>query len=616
MMRYKVEIRRDVRIPTEDPRVTLSADVYLPVGAAPVPALVSAYPYRKDMSAFGAKLRWFAQRGYAGLLVDLRGTGSSDGVRRPEFDPAEGDDPIAAIEWAAAQPWCDGAVGLWGASYGALLTMRAASRRPPRLKAIISMIGPLDPELDLVHPSGARGDLHPMTFRGTLMLVEQLMPPLLNNTSAAEQHRWHRRLHEAEPIFDDFVRHGPGDPIWRERTIDASAIEVPALCVGGWRDKNADAIPRAFERFFGPKKLLMGPWMHTSPEDSPFEPVDFPEIALRWWDHWLRGIDTGMMEEPPVTLYVQGERPGWRSYDSWPPATKELVLATGKDRTLADPAVASSSGDVVGEYRPDPTTGALSGLWGLAVNGIGLPVDQREDDMRALTATSEPLPDDLVVCGRAEVTVTAASPVQRLVVRLSDVDPDGRSLFLAAGVRCGSAGRVTLWPIAHRVPAGHRLRVVVSDSDFPRLTPLPCPEVLRVTGIDITVPTVPEDTGVAVSMPSVERPETMAESGWTVTRDLVNDGITVRIGGASGPIRTSQGHLLETRSETTAKVRRDSPAAAAVTRTSEANVHLTTGEHIEVSAAVRCTQTVLWARGTVTVDGVEVFSRTWDVPLT
>jgi hypothetical protein len=236
--------------------------------------------------------------------------------------------------------------------------------------------------------------------------------------------------------------------------------------------------------------------------------------------------------------------------------------------------------------------------------------------MRALTATSEPLPDDLVVCGRAEVTVTAASPVQRLVVRLSDVDPDGRSLFLAAGVRCGSAGRVTLWPIAHRVPAGHRLRVVVSDSDFPRLTPLPCPEVLRVTGIDITVPTVPEDTGVAVSMPSVERPETMAESGWTVTRDLVNDGITVRIGGASGPIRTSQGHLLETRSETTAKVRRDSPAAAAVTRTSEANVHLTTGEHIEVSAAVRCTQTVLWARGTVTVDGVEVFSRTWDVPLT
>jgi putative CocE/NonD family hydrolase len=614
-MRYEVEIRQDVRIPTKDPQVTLSADIYLPVGAGRVPALVNVYPYRKDMSAFGAKLRWFAERGYAGVLVDLQGIGSSDGIRRPEFDPAEGDDPVAAIEWAAGQSWCDGAVGLWGASYGALLTMRAASRRPPQLKAIISMIGPLDPELDLVHPGGARGDLHPMAFRGTMMLLEQLMPPLVNNTSAAEQRRWHRRLREAEPIFDDFVRHEPGDRIWRERAIDAEAIEVPALCVGGWRDKNADAIPRAFERFSGPKKLLMGPWMHTSPEDSPFESTDFPEIALRWWDHWLRGVDNGVMDESPVTLYVQGERPGWRSYESWPPAPKELVLATGTERALADPALASPrSGGVIGEYRPDPTTGALSGLWGLAANGVGLPVDQHDDDMRALTATSEPLPHDLVVCGRAEVTVTVAdSLVERLVVRLTDVDPDGRSIFLAAGVRCGGAGRVALWPIAHRVAAGHRLRVVVSDSDFPRLTPLPAPQVLRVTGIDVVIPTVPDDTGAPASVPVVEPPPGLAESVWTVARDLVNDGVEVRIGGAGGATRTSQGHLLETRSETAAKVRRSSPAAVVVTRSSEANVHLTTGERVEVSASVRCTQTALWARGAVTIDGVPVFSRTWEV---
>ncbi|WP_236790582.1 CocE/NonD family hydrolase [Amycolatopsis sp. GM8] len=606
----RVEIRRDVRIPTRDPEVTLSADVYLPVDAAPVPALVSVYPYRKDMSAFGAKLHWFAEHGYAGVLVDLRGTGSSDGARRPEFDPAEGDDPIAAIEWAAAQSWCDGAVGMWGASYGALLTMRAASRRPPLLKAIIPMIGPLDPELDLVHPDGARGDLHPMAFRGTLMMLEQLIPPLLNTSSAEEQRRWRRRLREGEPIFDDFVEHGPGDPIWRERAIDASAIEVPALCVGGWRDKNADAIPRAFERFTGPKKLLMGPWMHTSPEDSPFETVDFLPIALRWWDHWLRGIDTGLMAEPPVTLYLQGERPGWRSYDSWPPATKELVLTVGTDGVLADPAVAPPG--VVGEYRPDPTTGALSGLWGLAANGIGLPVDQREDDLRALTATSAPLPDDLIVCGRAEVTVSTEAPAQRLVVRLADVDPEGRSMFLAAGVRCGSAGQVTLWPIAHRVKAGHRLRVVVSDSDFPRLMPLPAPEVLRVTGIDVTIPTVPEDTGAVVRMPYVRRPESMAVHEWAVTRELVDDILEVRIGGASGPVRTSQGHLLETDSETIAKVRRDAPGAAVVSRRASANVRLRTGEHVEVSALVRCTRTDLWARGTVTIDGAELFSRTWE----
>lgn len=270
---------------------------------------------------------------------------------------------------------------------------------------------------------------------------------------------------------------------------------------------------------------------------------------------------------------------------------------------------------MIGEYRPDPTTGALSGQWGLAANGVGLPVDQHDDDVRALTATSAPLPDPLVVCGRAEVTVEVADPyVERLVVRLTDVDPDGRSFFLAAGVLCrgeGTRHRVTLWPIAHRVAAGHRLRVVVSDSDFPRLMPLPSPAVLRVTGIDVTVPAVPDDTGVPAILPLRERPESSATSRWEVTRDLVNDGVEVLIGGDSGVTRTSEGHRLETRSLTTAKVRRAAPAAVVVSRTSDATVRFTTGELVEVSATVRCTQTALWARGRVTVDGEVVTERHW-----
>src|SRR5262245_35539643 len=119
---HSVTVERDIRIPTRDRDIALSADIYRPSGAGPVPALVTVMPYRKDYVAgatYEGPARWFAGHGYASVVVDLRGTGASDGVRRPEFDPGDGDDGVAAIEWAAAQPWCDGAVGGWGMSYAA-----------------------------------------------------------------------------------------------------------------------------------------------------------------------------------------------------------------------------------------------------------------------------------------------------------------------------------------------------------------------------------------------------------------------------------------------------------------------------------------------------------------
>jgi predicted acyl esterase len=223
---HMVEIRRDLRIPTADPQATLSADLYLPAGADPVPALVTVIPYRKDFLggiSLHAALRCFAERGYACLLVDSRGTGSSDGLPRPKFDSGEGDDAVAAIEWAAAQPWCTGNVGMWGISIGGFATMRAASRRPPNLKAIIPIMTPLDPGREAVHHDGARVDLNQRALWSGSMLVQQLLPPLLNYTSVQEQRRWYQRLHETEPFIVDLARHGPGDPVWQERVIDAAS---------------------------------------------------------------------------------------------------------------------------------------------------------------------------------------------------------------------------------------------------------------------------------------------------------------------------------------------------------------------------------------------------------
>ncbi|MEN3283863.1 MAG: uncharacterized protein V7607_5003 [Solirubrobacteraceae bacterium] len=444
-VRHEVDVTRDGRIPTAEHGVTLSGDLYRPQSMDPVPVLVTTIPYRKDITSVlsAAPFHWFAERGYACLLVDLRGTGSSDGRPRPKFDPAEGDDAIAAIDWAAAQPWCTGSVGMWGISYGGVMALRAATLRPAQLKAIIAIECPLDPGRDAFHHDGARVDLHQRALWSGSMLVQQLLPSLADHTARAQQRRWRERPHDTEPFITDLAR-GPDDPVWRERVIDPIEIAAPTLCVGGWRDLYADAMVGLYERLTVPKKLLIGPWMHSMPQDSPFEPIDFLPIAVRWWDHWLSDVDTGVMEEPPVVLYTQGDRPGWRAHGSWPKANAELELATQDDTRLAAPALTSTgSGGAIAEYEPDATTGALSGLWGVPNPDFGLPLDQHDDDVRALPFTSDPLADDLLVCGRPTVTVTLArgdtssrNGVQRIVVRLADVDPCGGSTFITAGVLC------------------------------------------------------------------------------------------------------------------------------------------------------------------------------------
>lgn len=640
--RYAVEIQRDVRIPTADPQVTLSADVYLPVGAGSVPALVTAYPYRKDYMGVSvdAHLRWFAQRGYACLIVDLQGTGSSDGTRRPKCDPGEGDDAVAAIEWAADQPWCSGNVGMWGISYGGIITMRAASRRPPHLKAIIPMMATLDPGW-AIHPNGARGDMLQLIFWGGSMLASQLLPPLLNYTSVEEQRRWKRRLHDTEPFIMDLARHGPNHPTWQGRMIDAELITVPALCVSAWRDVFPDAMIHAYERMQGPKKLLIGPWGHTFPEASRFQPISFLSIALRWWDHWLREADNGVQDEPPISLYMldaRGENSGWRSFESWPPAKSELMLTTGLDTTMIEPAEGMASpSEAIAEYFPDPTIGALSGLQGLGRGEFGLPLDQHDDDARAVSFTSGRLQDDLIICGRTEVSVrldheqvTPASPVERIVVRLTEVDPEGRSVLITSGVACpeepADTHRITLSPTSYRVHAGQRLRVVVSDSDFPRLTPLPNPRPIRVAGIELSVPTVLENEGTLLDMPTSRKPTTSATTpglgagfqtaeNWTITRDPLHDGLEVAIGARSAGVHTSQGHFFRTHSDLAATVRRETPDAAVSSGTSRIHLTMSTGESITVTATVRCTQTSLWARGEVTVDDLQLFTRIWEAPL-
>jgi predicted acyl esterase len=622
-----IEIQRDVRIPTGMPGVTLSADVYRPRVDSAVPALVTVLPYRKDFVAGGCyeqPARWFAERGYASLVVDLLGTGDSDGVRRPEFDPGDADDGAAAIGWAAAQPWCDGAVGMWGLSYAANVTLRTAARRPPALRAILAVAHGLDPARDSVHPDGARGDLHALANRGSSLLLQQLLPPLTVPTAAGTT-RWRRRLRDVEPVFVDYARHGPNDPVWRERAIDGAAIRVPALCVGGWRDAFPDGLVDAYERIAGPKKLLMGPWGHLLPHQSAYEPVDFLAIALRWWDHWLRGVPTGVLAEPPVTLYRPGPQPRWLGYETWPPPATDLSFTTDADTTLQPGRRhLDGHGGVIARHRPDATVGALRGLPGLGMGEDFAPRDQQDDDRRSVSLTSPPLPAGIVVGGRPEVCVRlgdGAGRVRRLVVRLTDVHPDGRSELITAGVLCPPPGSdrflVRLRPIVAPVPAGHRLRVALGDADFPRLVPLADPVPFAVRSVRLSVPALAESNGSPVDLPVLDVPPTVEPAGndLRVTRDAASGEVEVVVTEQVDGVGSPGGHAYRLSSELRARVGPSAPEAAVAAGNQTGEVHLSTGQVVAASVTVRCTQASLWATAEVTTNGSVVLTRSWQTVL-
>jgi putative CocE/NonD family hydrolase len=619
---FSIEIQRDARIPSGVPGLTLSADVYRPRVDVPVPALVTVLPYRKDFVAgagYEEPARWFAERGYASLVVDLLGTGQSDGIRRPEFDPGDADDGVAAVGWAAGQPWCDGAVGMWGLSYAANVALRTASRRPPALRAIVAVAHGLDPARDSVHPDGARGDLHALANRGSSLLLQQLLPPLADSSPSGRR-RWLRRLREAEPAFLDYARHGPDDPVWRERAIDGAAVVTPALCVGGWRDAFPDGVVDAYERVAGPKKLLMGPWGHLLPHRSAYQPVDFPAIALRWWDHWLRGLPTGVMDEPAVTLFRPGPPPRWLGYDRWPPPAADLALGTGADTTLAPRnGRGPGGGHVIARHRPDATVGALRGLPGLGMGEDFGPEDQRDDDRRSVSATSAPLRAPIVVGGRPEVRVSLRGSVRRLCVRLTDVHPDGRSVLVTAGVACPPPDRdrvvVRLRPIVAPVEAGHRLRVAVGEADFPRLMPLVEPDPFDVTSVEVSVPVLAEDRGVPVVLPAVPGSEPEPANDLRISRDGGTGEVEVVVTGRVSEQVSPGGDRYRIGSELRARVGPAAPEHAVASGTQTGEVRLAGGELVTASATVRCAQTAVSARAEVRTNGSIVFARTWETVL-
>ncbi len=490
----------------------LAARVWMPKSAPqnPVPALLEYLPYRKRdfmRSRDEPMHRYFALEGYASLRVDIRGSGDSDGVLHDEYTASELQDAVEIIQWIADQPWCSGAVGMTGISWGGFNALQVAALRPKTLKAIITLCAADDRYADDAHYKGGCLLNENMQWGSILTLYKALPPdPLIVGERWREI--WLERIAALEPSPVTWMNHPWRDEFWKHGSVSENyeAIECPVYAVGGWADGYTNAVLRLLEHLNVPRKGLIGPWAHAFPHDAiPGPTIGYLQEAVRWWDHWLKEKDTGLMDEPPLRVWMQDsvppqpqyvERPGrWVCEPAWPSPrlkTRRYHLNWGHLSAKADEASAVS-------FSSPQTLGVRAGEWcGFGADGEA-PRDQRADDGGSLTFDTDTFSEDIELLGTPELTLELMSnqPSAFIVARLCDVRPDGSSARISYGILnlCHRNShevpeplvpgewvtvRLSLDALGQVIPAGHRLRLGLSTAYWPMIWPSSAPVTLSV----------------------------------------------------------------------------------------------------------------------------------------
>ena len=483
----------------------LAARLWLPAGADenPVGAVMEYIPYRRrDLSRMRDEPmhRYFAERGYASLRVDLRGSGDSSGLLEDEYTRQEWDDGIEAIAWIAAQPWCNGSVGMIGLSWGGFTALQIAALRPPALKAIVTVGSTDDRYRDDMHFTGGCLIDDQMEW-GTGFLCYLGLPPDPEVVGDEWRGMWLSRLGHLRPPVHRWLRHQSRDGYWRHGSVceDYDAIEAAVYALGGWADGYSNAVFRMMEHLSAPRRATVGPWGHLYPHEGvPGPAVGFLQDALRWWERWLDGVDNGVMDEPACRLWMQewvrpspfqAQRPGrWVVTQGWPSGdTAAVELRLSRHGLVEAPAAEER----LSTSSPQ-TLGIAAGEWYGKGYPTGEPVDQRVDDAFSLCFDSVPLAERFEVLGAplVDLVVDSDRPVALVALRLNDIAPDGSSLRVSYGVlnlthREGHespvplvpgeryAVRVTLDHVAHAFAPGHRIRIALSTSYWPLAWPAP-----------------------------------------------------------------------------------------------------------------------------------------------
>ncbi|MEA3149096.1 MAG: uncharacterized protein QOD56_35 [Gammaproteobacteria bacterium] len=493
----------------------LAARLWLPETADlhRVPAILEYIPYRRRDGSRDNDDRthpYLASHGYACVRVDIRGTGDSEGVIRDEYLQQEQDDALEIIAWVASQSWCDGAVGMMGISWGGFNSLQIAARRPPALKAIVTLCSTDDRYADDMHYMGGSHLSGNLEWSSTFFSIMARAPdPLM--VGDAWRAMWMARLEAVTPMVATALTHQRRDAYWEHGSIckDFGAITCAVMAVGGWADGYTNAVFRLLERLEAPRLGIVGPWGHKWPHlGTPGPAIGFLTEMLRWWDYWLKGIDTAIMQEPLLRAYLQDSiapashydsRPGrWVAETSWPSA----AMTRRRWYLNADGlGAAAKSGPSLAVQSPQ-TTGAAGGEWcPYSLGGVGpeLPTDQRQDDSYSLVFDTEPLEAPLEILGAPvlEFAFTADRPMAQVIVRLNDVAPDGQVSRASYGVlnlthrnsharpEALEPGReytvsVQLNDVGYRYPTAHRIRIALSTCYWPIVWPSPEAGVLLV----------------------------------------------------------------------------------------------------------------------------------------
>jgi predicted acyl esterase len=495
----------------------LAARIWMPVDAndSPVPAILEYVPYRKnDFTSHRDAVQhpYFAGHGYAAVRVDLRGSGDSDGILMDEYLPQEQRDALEVLTWIAAQPWCTGDVGMIGISWGGFNGLQVAAHRPPELKAVISLCSTDDRYTDDVHYMGGCLLANDQLPWASSMFVRNGLPPDPHFVGERWREMWFDRLGNSPPYIEAWMTHQRRDAFWKQGSVreDYAAISCPVYAVGGWADAYYNAIFRLLAGLPGPRKGLIGPWAHMYPEMGvPGPAIGFLQECLRWWDYWLKGIETGIMSEPMLRVWMQESIepdphctlwPGrWVAEPTWssPNISTHAYCLNNADSLDETPAAESQL-----DYLGVQYAGLDSAIWCAHGLPADLVPDQRVEDGLSLTFTSAPLAETMEILGRPEVTLTLAvdRPNAVLAVRLCDVSPTGSSALVSRGLlnlthrdshehptilEPGKRYTITvrLNAKAHSLPAGHRWRVAISTTYWPWAWPSPEPVTLSlVTG--------------------------------------------------------------------------------------------------------------------------------------
>lgn len=559
----KVETVEIAWIPMADGR-KLAARLFLPKDASkyPVPAILEYIPYRRrdgtrprdDETHF-----WFAANGYAVARVDISGSGDSDGLIQDEYHKREQDDALEIIAWLAAQDWCSGSIGMIGISWGGFNGLQVAARRPPALKAVVSLCSTVDRYADDVHYMGGCLLNDTLDWGDYFVTCGSLPPDPAMVGEDKWKDIWQHRVENLDCYPMLWMEHQRRDAFWKHGSVceDYSQIEVPVLNVSGWVDGYTAAVFQCVENLPNAKGIA-GPWGHKYPHVGiPGPAIGFLQECKRWWDRWLRGVKNGVEQDPKLRLFLQDAEPPqphfderngrWIGFAEWPSEnvrTQNIFLGDGRleaKPTRAKPRTVSSN----------LSTGMNAGEWCAYALGKVAPelaIDQREDDLQSLCFDGPVLKKPLAIVGRTRVKLRVAADRRQaqVAVRLNAIHPNGAVERITYGLlnlahrdshekpQALKPGEfydveVELNEIAETIPAGVALRLAISTNYWP--IAWPSPELTAVT-IDparsvIELPVLASEKG----MPPVKfaAPEKSAPADLTVkdpgaeTRHLILD---------------------------------------------------------------------------------------------